>query len=266
MSLSHNQLVRGMQVVNHLIGFFGIYHVFTTGEWYWLGYTVLAWWFTGILGIDVALHRYISHGSFKTYKPVEWFLGFISVLTVVGSPLAWSAVHRQHHKTPEHEGDPHSPYRLGKFNAWFGFWEYTNFSPRMVHDIRKNKFYAFLHKHYLAVNVVWALLLGLINPWFVVFLYAIPACLCMHASSAIIVIAHYHGYKSHYCDDESRNSWICNIITMGEGWHNNHHAKPWAWSNWEQWWEWDIPAIIIRCIMIESDPEKKKIIGVKTLS
>jgi stearoyl-CoA desaturase (delta-9 desaturase) len=48
--------------------------------------------------------------------------------------------------------------------------------------------------------------------------------------------------------DESRNSWIANLITLGEGWHNNHHAKPYAWSNWERWWEFDIPSLVIRVI------------------
>jgi fatty-acid desaturase len=83
------------------------------------------------------------------------------------------------------------------------------------------------------------------GPLAVIFGYCIPASLCLHSSSAIIVIAHRHGYKTHKCRDESRNSWIANIITLGEGWHNNHHARPYAWSNWERWWEWDIPAIII---------------------
>ena len=82
----------------------------------------------------------------------------------------------------------------------------------------------------------------------VIFGYCVPASLCLHSSSAIIVIAHRHGYRTHACRDESRNSWIANLITLGEGWHNNHHARPWAWSNWEKWWEWDVPAMVIWAI------------------
>jgi stearoyl-CoA desaturase (delta-9 desaturase) len=83
----------------------------------------------------------------------------------------------------------------------------------------------------------------------VIYVFAIPACLCLHSTSAIIVIAHKHGYRS-YPDvkDQSRNSWIANLITLGEGWHNTHHAKPYAWNNQERWWEFDIPAYIIRLI------------------
>jgi fatty-acid desaturase len=105
-----------------------------------------------------------------------------------------------------------------------------------------------LHKYYFEIIVAYCLLLALIDPWLIIFAYCLPACLCLHSSSAIIVIAHRHGYRSHEISDQSRNSWIANIITMGEGWHNNHHAKPYKWSNWERWWEWDIPAVIIRII------------------
>jgi stearoyl-CoA desaturase (delta-9 desaturase) len=77
----------------------------------------------------------------------------------------------------------------------------------------------------------------------------IPACLCLHSTSAIIVIAHRHGYKTYELkNDESRNSWIASLITLGEGWHNNHHAKPYAWQQGEKWWELDPPSWIIKLI------------------
>ena len=57
-----------------------------------------------------------------------------------------------------------------------------------------------------------------------------------------------HGYKNHNVEDESRNSWIASLITLGEGWHNNHHANSKAWNNQERWWELDPPAWIIRAI------------------
>ena len=87
-----------------------------------------------------------------------------------------------------------------------------------------------------------------VNPLLVIFAYAIPTVLVLHSTSAIIVIAHIHGYKNHNVDDESRNSWIASLITLGEGWHNNHHANSKAWNNQERWWELDPPAWIIRLI------------------
>jgi len=248
-NLTHNQEVRGLQIINHLLGISGIVWVFITGAWSYLLIAVLCYWIIGTLGINVGYHRLLSHRSFKTNKYIEKFLSLVGVITTVGSPVAWIAVHRQHHRACETTNDPHSPYILGSLKAWFGFWNLRHLDLKLVKDVRKDSFQKWLHTNYTKIIIVYCLILFLIDPLLVIFAYAIPACLCLHSSSAIIVIAHKHGYKSYNLkQDESRNSWIANIITLGEGWHNNHHAKPYAWSNWEKWWEWDIPSLIIRAI------------------
>lgn len=247
--MTHNQEVRGMQILNHLIGLGGLVYVFATGQYNYLWITLIFYWVTGTLGINVGMHRLLSHRSFKTSSTIEKFLGLVGVITTVGSPMAWAAVHRQHHRTCEREGDPHSPYLLGNWRAWFGFWDLKHLDLKLVRDFRKDSFQKWLHFNYMKIIIIYCLLLAIIDPWLIVFAYAIPACLCLHSSSAIIVIAHRHGYKTYDLNnDQSRNSWIANLITLGEGWHNNHHAKPYAWSNWEKWWEWDIPSLIIRAI------------------
>jgi fatty-acid desaturase len=248
-TLTHNQLVRGLQVVNHITALVGITYAIAAGEWHYLLTALFVYWAIGILGINIGFHRLLSHRSFKTHTIIEKFLSVVGVLTTVGSPLAWVAIHRQHHRRAEREGDPHSPYLIGNWRAWFGFWpKFKVFDLRLIRDLREQSFQRRLHKYYFEIIVAYCVLLALIDPWLVIFAYCLPACLCLHSSSAIIVIAHRHGYKTHAISDQSRNSWIANIITMGEGWHNNHHAKPYKWSNWERWWEWDIPAMIIWAI------------------
>lgn len=257
--LTHNQLVRGTQIVNHLLMLIGISWSLYSGEYQYLAISLIFYWITGILGINVGFHRLISHRSFKTHKIIEKFLAVIGCITTVGSPMAWAAIHRQHHRSCEREGDPHSPYLIGNLKAWFGIWNLKSLDLKLVRDLRSEEFYKSLHKNYFSIIAIYCVLLAVVDPWLVVFAYAIPACLCLHSSSAIIVIAHRHGYKTYELKaDQSRNSWIANIITMGEGWHNNHHAKPYAWSNWEKWWEWDIPALVIRAIMLQQKPEQHK--------
>lgn len=247
--MTHNQQVRGLQIVNHIIGMLGLLYVFAFQEYHYLWIALGFYWVTGTLGINVGLHRLMSHRSFKTYGPIERFLGLVGVITTVGSPMAWAAVHRQHHRVCEREGDPHSPYILGNVRAWFGFWDLKHLDLKLVRDFRKDTFQKWLHFNYLWIILSYCALLAYFDPMLIIFAYAIPACLCLHSSSAIIVIAHRHGYKTYDLkQDQSRNSWIANLITLGEGWHNNHHAKPYAWSNWEKWWEWDIPSLIIRVI------------------
>lgn len=247
--ITHNQTVRTLQIINHVLAFIGIVYAVYSNEYSLLLTSVITYWIIGVLGINIGYHRLLSHRSFKTHWFWEELFSLIGVITVVGSPLAWVAVHRQHHRSAERLGDPHSPYLLGNFRAWFGIWNMPKLDLKLVRDMRENKFQRDLHRYYLLVILCWTALLFVFDPLMVIYAFAIPACLCLHSTSAIIVIAHRHGYRP-YPDvkDQSRNSWIANLITLGEGWHNTHHAKPYAWNNQERWWEFDIPAYIIRLI------------------
>jgi stearoyl-CoA desaturase (delta-9 desaturase) len=250
--MSHNQLVRSLQVLNHILLLSGLIIVFYTGQYYYLLISLLTYWFIGVFGINIGMHRLISHRSFKTHPLIEKALALISVLTTVGSPLAWTAIHRQHHRKTETDEDPHSPIYLGNFKAWFGFWGYKKIDLKLVRDIRTDSYHRFLHKKYFWIILTYCLILFLINPLLVIFAYSIPACFCLHSTSAIIVIAHRHGYKTYDLKkDQSRNSWIASLITLGEGWHNNHHAKPYNWKSGEKWWEFDLPAFFIRLIKVD---------------
>jgi fatty-acid desaturase len=246
---THNQQVRGLQLINHVFMVIGITYAIITAQYFYFLIALLFYWITGTLGINVGYHRLLSHRSFQTNTYIEKFLSIVGVITTVGSPLAWIAVHRQHHRSCERPGDPHSPYLIGNWRAWFGIWNLDKLDLKLVRDMRKNTFHKWLHNNYTYIIAFYCILLALIDPMLIIFAYCIPACLCLHSSSAIIVIAHRHGYKTYDLKhDQSRNSWIANLITLGEGWHNNHHAKPYAWSNWEKWWEWDVPSLIIRVI------------------
>lgn len=249
MTMTHNKIVRTMQIINHILALIGIVYAISSSQYWLLGMSVLVYWFIGIFGINIGYHRLLSHRSFKTSSFWEKFCSVVGVITIVGSPLAWVAVHRQHHRSAEREGDPHSPYLLGNFKAWFGLWNMPKLDLKLVRDMREDSFQRELHKKYLLIILLWIAVLFSFDPLFVIYVFAIPACLCLHSTSAIIVIAHRHGYRP-YPDvkDQSRNSWIANLFTLGEGWHNTHHAKPYAWNNQERWWEFDIPAYIIRLI------------------
>lgn len=245
----HNTLVRSIQIVNHILFLFGLYLIiFGTVPAVYLLYSLLIYWFIGVFGINIGYHRLISHRSFNTSKWIEYTLALIGCITMIGSPLAWTALHRQHHGHAETELDPHSPYQLGWVKAWFGFWKIDNIHPKYIKDIRKQIFYKYTHKFYFLINIVYIIILGLIDPVWIIFGWAIPTVFVLHSTSAIIVIAHIHGYRNHQVNDESRNSWIASLITLGEGWHNNHHANSKAWNNQENWWEFDPPAWIIRLI------------------
>jgi stearoyl-CoA desaturase (delta-9 desaturase) len=69
------------------------------------------------------------------------------------------------------------------------------------------------------------------------------------AISALTVIGHTHGYTNYTINDSSKNSWLANILSLGEGWHNNHHAQPWNHRQGHRWWEIDPPAWVIENII-----------------
>tara|TARA_B100000212_G_scaffold278502_1_gene218162 strand:+ start:1448 stop:2179 length:732 start_codon:yes stop_codon:yes gene_type:complete len=241
--MNHNSIVRILQILTHILLIAGLFI-----QPFLILYSILIYWVIGVLGINIGYHRLISHRSFETWKPVEYFLALVGIITTVGSPLAWSALHRQHHQHAETEHDPHSPYQIGNLRAWFGFWNVETINIMLARDLRKIPFYKFTHKYYLGIILAYCAILALIDPLWIIYGYAIPAVLVLHSTSAIIVIAHRHGYKTYKVDDESRNSWIASIITLGEGWHNNHHNNSRSWKSGEKWWELDPPAWIIRLI------------------
>lgn len=246
MTLTHNIQVRALQVINHLLLAVGLYIAYSDPAW--LVVSLAAYWIVGVLGVNIGYHRLLSHRSFSTHTSIEFLLSVLGTITVIGSPLAWVGIHRQHHRYTDRSGDPHSPVLIGKTKAWLGLWGKIHVDAKLTKDMRSSAVQKFLHKHYLWINLLYCALLCVIDPMLVIFVYAIPACLILHSASAVVVLGHSHGYRTYKTPDQSTNSWIVNIITLGDGWHNNHHAKPWNWNNQERWWEWDIPALIIRTI------------------
>ncbi len=240
--------IRIIQFINHLLFFVGILYVLITEEYQYFFLSIIAYYIIGILGINIGFHRMLAHRSFSTYKPISNLLIILGTLAAMGSSLAWVAVHRQHHRYSDTDQDPHSPHRVGIIKSWFGFWGKIKIDLKNCKDLRRSHFHRFLHKNYFAIHAVYVTILVIVNPLLVLFLYAIPTVLVFHSAGAFDVIAHMHGYRNHDTQDKSKNSWLANLITMGEGWHNNHHAKPNSYSNWEKWWEVDPTGIIIALI------------------
>lgn len=246
--ISHNLRVRSLQIVNHMLFIVGIFYLIYNFNYTYIYIALGMYYINGILGINIGYHRLLSHKSFVTHSIIEKMLTVFGTLTAVGSSLAWVSIHRKHHRFSDSDNDPHSPNRIGKLNAWFGFWIIENLETKYIQDLKKSKFHRYIHKKYLETHLLFVLLLFLIDPWLVIFAYAVPSCLVFHSASAGNLLGHAHGYRTYNTKDFSTNSWISNLITAGEGWHNNHHAAPWKWDTQEKWWEWDLPAYIIRLI------------------
>lgn len=184
------------------------------------------------LGIVVGYHRLLSHRSFKPKKWVEYVLATCGALALQGGPGTWVAVHRLHHAHSDSDADPHNAQRGVSFchYRWIlnalpdAFYE-QRYSV-LARDIDRDPYLRFLSKYELVPSVVVGLLLLAIGG-----VSALLWGLCLrvvfvyHVTWLVNSAAHMIGNKP-FPEATGRNNLIVALLTMGEGWHNNHHAYP----------------------------------------
>lgn len=209
--------------------------------------------FLYMVGQGIGLHRYFAHRGFNTSKFWEYALAVLSVPTALGSPISWAALHRYHHAVSDTEVDSISPNINSWWSIYFGTYLGSLEGLPSCKDLVRKQYQVFIHRHYMALFFAWT---------FVVFaIGGIPAVLafvCLpvtwiynvtHVSTILIHIklGPFH-YRNHNTNDHSVNSWPVSILTLGDGWHNNHHAHPKNWQHGEKWWEFDLTKYLIMLI------------------
>ncbi len=217
-------------------------------SWSALGVAIFLHWLFGSIGICLGYHRLLTHRSLQVPKGLEYMIALIGSLALQGGPLFWVAGHRRHHTyTEDIDKDPYSAKRgfwwshmgwlLYKRPEFFEYESNRKFAP----DLAKDAFYRWLDRYYLLLQIPLGVGLYLLGGWsFVIYGLFVRAVLLWHSTWLINSASHITGYRSHDCDDNSRNLWWAAILTYGEGWHNNHHAYPnVAKAGWK-WWEIDL--------------------------
>lgn len=245
-----NFKIRAVQLLNHLAVLAGVVCLFagwTNIELFYAGIAAYIWMV--MVGTCIGLHRYFSHRSFKTNKFWHYVLGISGTLSTVGTIIGWVGLHRYHHAHTDTVEDPHNPYEIGVFNAWFYNWKASKFTKNFIKIELRDPMIVFMHKHYFKIIFAYVLLLAAINPWLVVWCYCFPACGCYLAISAVTVIGHMHGYVTYTTTDTSKNSWITTVLSLGEGWHNNHHTHSGNHRQGHKWWELDPSAWLIEHVI-----------------
>jgi stearoyl-CoA desaturase (delta-9 desaturase) len=240
--------------------------------WLYVAMLVGGWLFTG-LGITVGFHRLLTHRSFETYRPVKLFWMALGALSVEGSPLVWCAIHRRHHELSDLAGDPHSPHLHGSSlmgtlrGLWFAQagWLFTGYwtSPelaRYVPDLLTDPALVLVDRlYYLWVLVSLALptLMGGVMTWswrgaLLGLLWGglVRIFITHHITWSINSVCHVFGRHDYETGDESRNNWLCGILGLGEGWHNNHHAFPTSARHGLAWWQVDASWLMIRAMQL----------------
>ena len=203
-------------------------------------------------GITVGFHRYFTHGSFKATRPLRIALAVAGSLAVEGPVTRWVADHRRHHAYSDKEGDPHSPWRYGtRFGAlckglwhahigWLFDLEQTD-QRRFAPDLLADKDVRLVNRLFpvwvvvslglpALIGAAWAGLAGdnvsagALSAFF--WGSVIRIAVLHHATWSINSICHAVGEQPFETRDQSRNVWPLALISMGESWHNLHHADP----------------------------------------
>lgn len=224
-------------------------------EWQSVVLAIGLHWLTCSVGVCLAYHRCLSHGSFRLVAPVRFFVTLCGVLSGQGSPLMWAATHRVHHSRSDREGDPHSP-REGFWWShllWLFVRRTTSERQRIYHvfapDLVRDPMLQFFERTYSFWLLALAATLFYWGGWSLL-LWGI--CLRIvagyHTTWLINSASHVWGYRNYETSDDSRNLWWAGLLAYGEGWHNNHHARPRLACYGHRWWELDLTWQVIRLL------------------
>jgi len=202
-------------------------------------------------GITVGYHRLLAHHAFKTTSIIQRILVIAGALAAQGGPLFWVSTHRIHHKSTDQVGDPHNS-QLGFWWSHMGWLLDSNadfkIQPIFIPDLLEKRWLQWLDRNFLLVQFTLALLLFVITylfagiySAFAMLIWAIPLRIIavLHSTWLTNSAAHLWGYRSFNTPDNSTNCWWVALLTLGEGWHNNHHAFPYSARHGLQRWEWD---------------------------
>jgi stearoyl-CoA desaturase (Delta-9 desaturase) len=222
-------------------------------------------------GLTVGFHRLFTHKAFKPTALAKAVLAVLGMMAAQGPVLFWVASHRRHHAFSDTENDCHSPRMHGAslagqlkglWHAHFGWMlkgEITNV-PMFAKDLLQDSVVTTLNRYYnlwVLLGLVIPAAIGAIAPggwagamegllWGGLF-----RIFFVHQITwALNSLNHVFGVRRYASNDHSRNiGWLA-LLTLGEGWHNNHHAYPSSARFGHKWWELDLGFGLIRVLQM----------------
>jgi len=225
--------------------------IWTGVTWQAVALGIALYW-VRIFAIGAGYHRYFSHRAFATSRVFQFVLAALAQSTAQKSVLWWAAKHRHHHLHSDTEDDVHSPRHRGFLYSHLG-WIFARrhdaFDAVKVEDLMRYPELRWLHRHERVPPLVLAVLCYLVSGWpGLVVGFFCSTVLVYHATFSINSLAHVSGRKRYVTGDDSRNNWLLAVFTMGEGWHNNHHACQASVRQGFHWWEFDLTFYLLKLL------------------
>lgn len=240
---------------------------------FYVGFSWVAIWiaifsyFIRMFAITAFYHRYFSHRTFKTNRFWQFCFALLGASSAQRGPLWWAAHHRDHHKNSDTEEDIHSPVKhsfLWSHVGWFCCEKNFKTDYKAINDFAKFPELVFLNRFDIVVPLFYALIMYLLGLFLgsnmiglnisggqaFVWGFLISTIVLFHATVAINSLAHIFGKRRYKTKDNSRNNLWLAIITLGEGWHNNHHHYSISAKQGFFWWEVDITFYLLKLMSI----------------
>ena len=228
--------------------------------WSWTAMGVCVFlYFARMFAITGFYHRYFSHRTFKTTRAFQFIMALWGASCVQRGALWWAAHHRHHHRHSDTDPDFHSPGLRGfiwSHMLWLTTRRAFRTNTQEVKDLAKFPELMFLDRFDVLVPILFAAGMfglgallqylgveqghGVNGPQMLVWGFFISTVLLYHGTFTINSLSHRFGSQRYETKDDSRNNFVLALITLGEGWHNNHHHYPGSVQQGFYWYEVDI--------------------------
>ena len=219
--------------------------------------TCLALYIVRMFAITAGFHRLFAHRTYTTGRIFQFLLAFMGTASYQKGPLWWAAHHRRHHLHADTERDLHSPLTRTLWQShvgWFLSRDSQATDQRLITNLIKYADLRFLDRYYSlppALLAVGTFLLGSVlqryapglgtSGWqMLVWGFFVSTVLLYHGTFTVNSLAHIFGSRRFATEDNSRNNFFVALITLGEGWHNNHHYYQTSERQGLYWWELDV--------------------------
>ncbi len=211
-------------------------------------------WAIRMFGVTAGYHRYFSHRTFQTSRLGQLLLAILAQTSSQRGVLWWAAHHRVHHRWSDTERDVHSPGRRGLYHAhvgWLFNGEHDETRVSKVRDLARFPELRWLDTYWYVPPIALGVLVGLLFGWsgLIVGMFG-STVLLWHTTFMINSLAHVIGHRRFETTDESRNHFGLALLTLGEGWHNNHHHYMNSCRQGFRWWEIDVTYYILRGLAV----------------
>ncbi len=230
----------------------------------WTAFSVAVFlYFIRMFGITGVYHRYFSHRTYKTSRFFQFILALVGNSAAQRGPLWWAAHHRHHHAHSDQPEDIHSPKQRGFWEAhvlWWSRRKHVATRVDLIQDYAKYPELMFLDRFDsvvpLAMGGVLLALGAFLNRFYpglgtsasqmFVWGFIVSTVVLFNGVATINSLSHVFGSRRFQTTDTSRNNWFLALITMGEGWHNNHHHYCNSTRQGFYWWEIDITYYMLK--------------------